>query len=669
MQYKKILRYDPYLAPYADAINARYDDYEVKKASLLQKGESLRDFALAHHYFGFHVTDGAFVYREWAPGADRLFLTGDFANWELCRYEAKPLGNGVFELTLVGENMPKIGQYVQTIVEKNGALLRRVSPYATRVVQDDTTYLWCAQLEDTFGNYTWKCPTVQKPDTPFIYECNIGMASEEGKVASYDEFRETVLPRVIALGYNTLQIMAVMEHPYYASFGYQVANFYAPSSRFGDSASLKRLIDAAHEAGIAVLLDVVHSHAVKNVGEGLNFFDGTDTQFFHAGTRGNHPAWDTKLFDYGKNEVLHFLLSNLAYWQEVFHFDGFRFDGVTSMLYHDHALGAAFTDYSMDFSGNTDKDAVTYLMLASELVHTIDPDAILIAEDMSGMPGMCLPIKEGGIGFDYRLAMGVPDLFIKLIKDFSDEDWDMGMLWYELTSHRYKEKRIGYCESHDQALVGDKTILFRLADAAMYTDMNKASDSPVIARSVALHKMIRLLTASLAGEGYLTFMGNEFGHPEWIDFPREGNGWSYHYCRRQWSLADNDLLRYGELQAFDRDMLAFLKRYRVLSKEKTETWCHNGDKVLIYTDGDLVFCFNFHPEKSFEGYPIPVKAEGKYQAVFSSDDLAFGGGDRVDYKYVYQSRKIFCGEGFFAYLPSRTVTVFRRKKSRNKKTQ
>ena len=662
----KIMKYDPYLAPYEKAINARMAQYETKREKLVG-ASSLSEFAKGYEYFGFHKTDTGFVYREWAPAADRLFVTGDFADWRLCDFEMTRLENGVFEIYLEGENAPSFGQYVQTVVEKNGELLRRVSPYATRVVQDQTTYLWCAQLEDTYHNYEWQTGKVKMPETPFIYECHIGMSSEEGKVASYDEFRTTVLPRVVALGYNVLQIMAVMEHPYYGSFGYQVSNFYAPSSRYGDSASLKRLIDEAHRNGIAVLLDVVHSHAVKNVGEGLNFFDGSDTQFFHAGARGHHPAWDTKLFDYGKNEVLHFLLSNLAYWQTVFHFDGFRFDGVTSMLYRDHGLGAAFTNYEMYFSDNTDSDAVTYLMLATELVHEIDKTAITVAEDMSGMPGVALPVKEGGLGFDYRLSMGVPDLFIKLLKDYRDEDWDMGMLWYELTNARLKEKRIGYAESHDQALVGDKTIMFRLCDAEMYTAMNKGSMSPVIHRGMALHKMIRLLTATLAGEGYLTFMGNEFGHPEWIDFPREGNGWSHHYCRRQWSLADNGFLHYGELRAFDEAMVALLKKYKTLSHEKKETWRHNQDKILIYTIKDLVFAFNFHPTKSFDHYPIPVLEKGRYQVVLTTDDAAFGGDSRVDTCRVYPSDKIFCGEGFYCYLPSRSAVVFRKKKPRTVK--
>ncbi len=642
---------DPYLEPYADDLRLRMELISKKKAEL----GDLTEFANGHRYFGFHRTNSGWVYREWAPAADALCLTGDFNNWDTAACPMTKLANGVFEVQV--DNL-HAGQKVQTIVWHKGQMLRRIPLYATRVVQDPVTYLWCAEIEDTFAPYPFTDEGFVPPKTPFIYECHIGMAEEKGAVGTYREFTENILPRVKAAGYNTIQIMAIMEHPYYGSFGYQVSNFFAASSRYGTSSELKELINTAHGMGIAVLLDVVHSHAVSNTSEGINEFDGTTYQFFHEGGRGDHSAWGTKLFNYGKNEVLHFLLSNLRYWMEVFHFDGFRFDGVTSMLYHDHGLGSAFTDYSMYFSLNTDVEAVTYLALANELVHTLNAKAVTVAEDMSGMPGMCLPVKDGGIGFDYRLSMGVPDLWIKLLKEVSDEHWHMGQLWYELTNRRPKEKNIGYCESHDQALVGDKTIMFRLCDAEMYTHMQKFGGSLIIDRGIALHKMIRLLTASLSGEGYLNFMGNEFGHPEWIDFPREGNGWSHHYCRRQWSLVDNPDLRYRELGDFDKAMLALLQREKTLTKPSVCLSIHEDDKVLIYEKGNLVFAFNFHPEKSFDGYPVPTSKAGTYKVVLSSDDGLFGGFDRVDTSVRYVAGE----NGFRCYLPNRSAIVFRKTK-------
>ncbi len=658
----KILKHDPLLEHFEQDIELRMENYAHKRRELVGESGSLSDFANGYEYFGIHPTGESWIYREWAPGADEMYFTGDFCGWELYAHPMKKLPGGVFEVILPGADALQYGQLVQAVVVRNGEVMRRIPTYATRVVQDTETRTWCCQVDDTLSEpYPWSDDGFKPAKTPYIYECHVGMATEEYAVGTYKNFTQNVLPRIRDLGYNTIQIMAVMEHPYYGSFGYQVANFFAVSSRSGPSRDLKELVDTAHSMGIAVLLDVVHSHAVKNTEEGLGRFDGTEYQFFHAGERGYHKDWDTKLFDYGKNEVLHFLLSNLKYWMEIFHFDGFRFDGVTSMLYHDHGMGAAFTDYNMYFSLNTDTQAVTYLQLANDLIHTLNPNAITVAEDMSGMPGMCIPIRDGGIGFDFRLGMGIPDLWIRLIKEQKDEDWDMGRLWGELTGRRQKEKVIGYCESHDQALVGDKTILFRLCDAEMYRAMSKNTPSMVIDRGMALHKMIRLLTAVLAGEGYLNFMGNEFGHPEWIDFPREGNGWSYHYCRRQWSLADDPNLRYGQLREFDKAMIALLRKERLLTKKAENRRAWQTDNLLLFDKGKVVFAFNFHPWQSYDGYFVPAPEEGRYKVLLTTDEGRFGGFDRADTQYVYTAEKQPDGRiGFLCYLPNRCALVLKK---------
>ena len=662
----KIIKIDPYLAPFEKDLELRMKNYRTKRKELLS-GRDIIDFSNSYKYFGFHRDGESFIYREWAPAAEEMYFTGDFNGWNTRSDKMTKLENGVFEIVIDASRAPKAGEKVQAIVIHNDEELRRIPTHATRVVQDPVTYLWCAEIEEE-SCFKWTDDSFKRDKTPLIYECHIGMAQDEYRVGTYTEFKENILPRIKELGYNTIQIMAIMEHPYYGSFGYQVSNFFAASSRYGTSDELRDLINTAHEMGIAVLLDVVHSHAVKNTNEGLNQFDGTEYQFFHEGEKGNHSAWGTKLFNYGKNEVLHFLLSNLKYWMDEFHFDGFRFDGVTSMLYLDHGLGSAFTSYDMYFSMNTDTEAVTYLQLANELIHKLNPDALTIAEDMSGMPGMCLKISDGGLGFDYRLSMGVPDLWIKTIKELRDEDWSMGKLWYELNQRRPNEKTVGYAESHDQALVGDKTIMFRLCDAQMYTGMMKFGNNAIIDRGIALHKMIRLLTASLGGDGYLNFMGNEFGHPEWIDFPREGNGWSYHYCRRQWSLVDDNGLRYCELNEFDKAMISLIKQENLLSKESILRLIHEDDKIIAYSKGSVTMAFNFNPTKSFEGYFIPTETEGDYKAVLSSDDGKFGGYSRVDNKTVYRSRRQPDGRiGFYAYLPTRTALVFKRNPGRVKK--
>jgi len=663
----KILKKNPCLAPYAAQLKQRMDNYRQRKKALLANGGTLSDFANAHHYFGFHQTAAGWYYREWAPGAQKMYLTGDFCGWERYAHPMTPIGNGVFELFLEGVDALRDGQRVLAIVVHDGEELERIPIYATRVVQE-MNHQWNAVIH-RMQPFPWTDASFRPEKKLMIYECHIGMAQEEGKVGTYTEFREKVLPRIHRLGYNTIQIMAVMEHPYYASFGYQVTNFYAASSRFGMPEELKELINAAHEMGIAVLLDVVHSHACRNTREGINEFDGTAYQFFHDGAQGDHSAWGTKCFNYGKHEVRHVLLSNLKFWLEEYHFDGFRFDGVTSMLYKDHGLGTAFTDPSYYFSENTDTEAVTYLQLATELARQVNPNAILIAEDMSAIPGLCLSIRDGGIGFDYRLAMGEPDMWIRLLKECPDEHWDLNHIYYELTNRWPDESVIGYCESHDQALVGDKTLMFRLCDQEMYWAMEKSKDNSIIDRGMALHKMLRLLTMSLGGEGYLTFMGNEFGHPEWIDFPREGNGWSYHYCRRQWSLADNPQLKYEYLQSFDRDMLALAKKQKVIGSPDRQLLVHNSDHLLAYQKGKAIFLFNFDPVRSYDGYFVPLVEEGEYEVILSSDDYCYGGQGRI-YHQSYHTQKNADGRiGLQIYLPCRTATVLRQKLSKNSKKE
>lgn len=657
-----IINTDPSLEPFRGDLELRMQNFLAAKETLLQPGQTLADFANAHLYFGFHRTQEGWYYREWAPGAQQMYLTGDFCSWDRHAYPMESKENGVFELFLPGVDALQNGQRVCTIVVHDGQELERIPLYAKYVVQDPVTTAWSAVIHVPEEKFSWTDKGFKPRKNLLIYECHIGMAQEEGKIGSYLEFRDNILPRIKALGYNTIQIMAVMEHPYYASFGYQVTNFFAASSRYGTPEDLKSLVNTAHEMGIAVLLDVVHSHACMNTREGINEFDGTSYQFFHEGPKGNHTAWGTKCFNYGKQEVIHFLLSNLKFWIDEYHFDGFRFDGVTSMLYLDHGLGTSFGSPETYFSMNTDTQAVTYLQLANELVRQINPNAIMIAEDMSAMPGLCLPIEDGGMGFDYRLAMGVPDMWIRLLKERKDEDWDLNQIYYELTIRRPGEKVIGYCESHDQALVGDKTIMFRLCDQEMYWSMGKNNGNMVIDRGMALHKMLRLVTMSLGGEGYLTFMGNEFGHPEWIDFPREGNGWSYHYCRRQWSLADNPDLKYQYLNAFEKDMVEFAVKHKVISGKDQQLLVHNDDHVLAYRKGGGTFVFNFDPTRSYEGYFIPTAQKGNYQVVLSTDDYCYGGHGRIHHN-VYTATKQPDGRiGFQIYLPSRTAVVLKKVK-------
>lgn len=652
----EILDIDPWIKDYEGDISLRMNEYEKQKNRLISDGEKLSDFANAYHYYGFHKVKDGWIYREWAPHADGLYLIGDFNDWDRHSHPLTKINDEDWEIFIKGIGTIAHGSRIKVLVDTNGAISDRIPLYARRVERNEDGD-FAAIMQNSRSKFKWTDEDFEiNHDNLLIYESHIGMAGEEGKVSTYKEFEIDLLPRIKKAGYNTVQLMAIAEHPYYGSFGYQVSNFYAPSSWYGEINDLKSLINTAHNMGLNVIMDLVHSHAVKNTVEGINEFDGTDYQFFHTGDEGNHPDWDSKLFDYSKPGVLHFLLSNIKYWLEEFHFDGFRFDGVTSMIYKNHGRGDAFNNYKKYFSMNTDIEAINYLQLANELAREVKPEVITIAEDMSGMPGMCLPISKGGVGFDYRLAMGMPDFWERTLLK-RDEDWDLSNMWYELSTHRPEEKRIGYVESHDQALVGSKTTIFRLADKEMYDSMTKDSENYIIDRALALHKMIRWITISMGSDGYLNFMGNEFGHPEWIDFPREGNDYSFHYARRQWSLADNENLKYHYLADFDKAMLKHSEKYNQLGNTIFRLWIDNDRKIIAFRNKDIVYIFNFHPTDSYESFAVPIHDVGQFRVVMDTDEERFGGAGRISHSYVYNTERLAGTDydGIKIYIPSRTA--------------
>ena len=666
-----IVKNDSYLVPFNEAICGRHNHAVERIKELTFEGkQTLSDFANGYNYYGLHKTNGKWIFREWAPNATNLYLIGDFNNWERSReYQCKRIEGtaGDWELIL-DEDKIHHGDLFKMYVFWNGGEGERIPAWAQRVVQDEGTKIFSAQVWFPEEEYQWKHKTFKPNRAPLlIYECHIGMGQDAEKVGTYVEFRKNVLPRIVDEGYNAIQIMAIQEHPYYGSFGYHVSSFFAPSSRFGTPEELKELIDDAHSNGLAVIMDIVHSHAVKNEIEGLGNPAGDPNQYFYPGERHEHPAWDSLCFDYGKNEVLHFLLSNCKYWLEEYHFDGFRFDGVTSMLYYSHGLGEAFCNYADYFNGHQDDNAICYLTLANCLIHEVNSHAITIAEEVSGMPGLAAKFKDGGYGFDYRMAMNIPDYWIKTIKELPDEEWKPSSIFWEVKNRRSDERTISYCESHDQALVGDKTIIFRLIDADMYWHFKKGDENDRVRRGIALHKMIRLVTAGTINGGYLNFMGNEFGHPEWIDFPREGNGWSYKYARRQWNLVDNKELCYHYLGDFDKKMLEVIKSEPHFNDTPLkEIWHNDTDQILAFSRNQLIFVFNFSPTRSFSDYGFLVP-NGTYNVVLNTDSWEYGGFGFVDenVKHITLADPLYekDGKGWLKlYIPARSALVLRKKK-------
>lgn len=663
-----LIKNDSWLEPYAKAIEGRHQHAINKENELTQGGKNtLADFATGYLYFGLHKTNKSWIFREWAPNATEIYLIGTFNNWQKDeKYKLNRIEYGNWEIELPLDAMQHGDLYKLFVIWDSGSG-ERIPAWTKRAVQDENTKIFSAQIWEPENPYTFKKKKFKPATSPLlIYECHIGMATEEEKVGSYEEFRKNILPRIKEDGYNTIQIMAIQEHPYYGSFGYHVSNFFAASSRFGTPDELKHLIDDAHEMGITVIMDLVHSHAVKNEIEGLGRFDGSFNQYFHSGERREHRLWDSLNFDYGKNEVIHFLLSNCKFWLEEYKFDGFRFDGVTSMLYYSHGMGENFGSYADYYNEHQDVDAITYLTLANKVIHQTNPSAITIAEEVSGMPGLAMKPEDGGYGFDYRLAMNIPDYWIKIIKEKRDEDWHPTSIFWELTNRRESEKTISYAESHDQALVGDKTIIFRLIDSDMYWFMSKFYGSSYATdRGMALHKMIRLATASTMNGGYLNFMGNEFGHPEWVDFPREGNGWSHKYARRQWSLVDNKDLKYHYLGDFDKDMISLIKTVKHFEATPIiKLWDKDDDQILAYMRNDLLFVFNFSPSKSFTDYGF-LAPEGRYEVVLNTDAIIYGGNGIIDESVTHftQSDPLYSKDKkgwLLLYIPARSGMVLKK---------
>ena len=666
----KIVKDDPWLEPVEGELEYRRKLYLDALKEIEEASESIADYADGYLYFGFQRDEEAhgWWFREWLPGAWEVFLFGDFNGWER---RSRPLArgaDGVWSIFLYdgdwGRGL-KHGSLYKILVHGENGWHERIPAYARRVVQDDATKNFTAQFwnPEPF-DWTGDCFDIGNLPTLYIYESHVGMAVEQERVGSYAEFARDVLPRIKRAGYNTVQLMGVAEHPYYGSFGYHVSSFFAPSSRFGMPEELKALIRSAHALDLAVVMDLVHAHYVKNLNEGLNGLDGTDCQYSPSGEEGYQPYWDSKLFDYSKPQVRHFLLSNIKYWLDEFRFDGFRFDGVTSMIYRHHGY-TEFDSRGKYFGPDVNRAALTYLTLANTLVHEVRPSAVTIAEDVSGMPGMCIPVGDGGVGFDYRLGMAVPDFWIRMLKDVPDEDWNIWDIWNILTDRLPAVRTVAYAESHDQAMVGDQTIAFRLMDKEMYTGMACGVRNIVVERGIALHKMIRLVTIALGGQAYLNFMGNEFGHPEWIDFPREGNGWSYRYARRQWSLADDAGLRYAQLGLFDRDMLDMVERNGIMrSGYAYNHLMDTAAKTMVFSHGCVLFVFNWHPSLSIPDYMVPVPEAGRYRIILSTDDLRYGGQGRNDRSVAHFSFPVTDDEGVTrhyikVYNICRTAVVYK----------
>ncbi|CED82984.1 1,4-alpha-glucan branching enzyme/starch branching enzyme II [Phaffia rhodozyma] len=596
---RSLIDQDPDLENWDWYLNARFKHFQqsLEKLKTIYPG-GLDEFSSGYLKMGLVLhDDNSITYTEWAEGIIEASLIGDFNAFNpsahLLKHEIdEHTGSSYWTIHLpVMENgQPQIplGSEVKIrITLPSGESLDRFPAWVLRATQSQNPpeVLFRARIERLPPIYNGARPLA--PRTPKIYEAHIGAAtSKPHAIGTFEEFEKNVLWRVKAGGYNTLQLMGIMEHPYYASYGYQVSSFFAVSSRFGSIASLTSLIDAAHKQGIRVILDVVHGHSCTNDMESLNMFNGTRGMYFSEDSKGDHPIWGT-------------------------------------------AVNQSWTgNYGQYFSSDTDHAGVEYFMLANHIIKTLFPFVTTIAEDTAGFPTLALSTDIGGLGFDYRLTLGPAYHLFHLLKTEPDDaNWSVRDIVASLGNRRLQlgEKTIAFVESHDQCIEGGKTMSQWLFDDEIYTQMSVfQTPTPKVERAMALHKMLRLMVFAFAGEGYMNFMGNEFGHPEWLVFPSVQNGFHTTHCRRQWDLADFSRdLRYRDLARFDREMLEAEERGQWGSAELGHVWTQDEDsRLVVFTRANHLFIFNWNtklPAKD-DNLPIPEPwaLEGQYRIELST---------------------------------------------------
>lgn len=612
--------------------------FEAEYRRIVDQYTSVYNYANLANELGLHCVPGEdgqnkWIWREYMPGADTVWLTTEKYHFQRhARQRFTKKADGIFELILPYDALAH-GMYVElrvepaayTVLNPDGipTALKRVPAFSTWVEQNkEIPTQWCARIFHPEKPYCFREKNPEIPSFLRIYEAHVGMAQPDTKhigesAGTYLDFANNILPRIKKGGYTCVQLMGILEHPLYRSFGYQVSNYFAPCSRFGTPDDCKQMIDAAHALGLSVILDIPHAHACANTEQGLYQYDGTPYFFMDKINQ-----WGTPSFDFSNEMTRRFLLSNLRYWLEEYHVDGFRFDAVGNMLYKDFGVDDNFSHtgrcfYGKDGKPRTNNEGELYIALANHLIHEINPKGISIAEEFSGMPGLtCLP-KDGGLGFDARFAMGIPDYWEKFIK----KPQDLGSMWYEMNNHRPYDHTISYVECHDQCINGHDAMIWRLLGDDMYNAMLMETETWKVSRGLAFYRLMRLITLATADKGYLNFMGNEFGHPEWLD--------AEEHAHRQWRLAEDTSLKYACLNAWDQAQMQLVSDN--IESFKTPAmfrYIHEDKRLLAFERGALLFVFNFNETQAFSDLCFAV-TPGKYLEILSSDERRFAGHDNL----------------------------------------
>lgn len=591
-----------------------------------------------------------YLFVTWAPNAGRVSVVGSFNDWDpdanICEHDE----SGEFFGTFI-EDVKDGDLYKYLITDKNGNKVYKADPYAFYAEVPPATASICFDIR----NYEWhddkwlktrkKTDHMSKPLN--IYEVHLGswLTHDDGTELTYDELSEKLVNYVVDMGYTHVEILPVMEHPFGGSWGYQATGYFAPTSRYGNPLQFMHLVDTFHENGIGVILDWPAGHFCKDE-HGLYRYDGT--MLFE---KGEHPQWGTCKFDFGKGQVRSFLLSNASFWASIYHADGIRMDGVTSMLYLNFGVENKKDKVYNEKGTEEDFDAIAFLQSLNTNMGVLHPNVMMIAEESTAWPLVTYPPKDGGLGFHYKWDMGwMNDTLHYMQTDFPFRPGNHNLLTFSMM-YTFNENFI-LALSHDEVVHGKCSLIRRMPGDYW--------------RQFAGMRLLYMYQLTHPG-AKLNFMGNEIA--EFIE-------WRY-YESLEWFLPE----RY-ESHRLHQEFVKAANHFYLEDKalwENNYTWDgfswidadNNKQSILSYIrygadkkSYDLCI-LNFTPT-TYEDYRIGVPEDGTYEEIFNSDSQKFGGSDKLNAEVIKVEKEPAHGRDYSISLtiPPLAGIVLKRKPKR-----